>query len=300
MILELRNIKSFCKVAEFENFSKAAEALGYAQSTVTAQIQQLEQELGVPLFDRIGKRVVLSERGRHFLPYAAEMLRIEAEALEAVRESELPRGILRIGITETISDSFFPALLEEYLQRYPQVQVEIACGLAMELYAQLEKGSLDMIFLLDRPAYRPALETVFSLPIAVPFLAHATHPLANQENVSPERLAQETLILTEKNNNYRQTFDELAMEYGISFEKKQVLSNLSIIFYFLKKNLGVTFTPEYALPRNLEKEGLARFSVAGFDIRMDLQILYHRHRYISPAMRCFTEAARAFFAAESE
>lgn len=298
--MELRNIKSFLKVAEFENFSKAAEVLGYAQSTVTAQIQQLEQELCVPLFDRIGKRVVLSERGRQFLPYAAEMLRIEAEALEAVSESELPRGTLRIGITETISDSFFPALLEEYLRRYPQVQAEIACGLVMELYEKLEKGSLDMIFLLDRPAHRPALETIFSLPIAVPFLAHATHPLANRENVSPERLAQETLILTEKNNNYRQTFDELAMEYGISFEKKQVLSNLSIIFHFLKKNLGVTFTPEYALPSALEKERLARFTVAGFDIRMDLQILYHRHRYVSPAMRCFTETARAFFAAKSE
>ena len=68
--MELRNIKSFIKVAEFENFSKAAEVLGYAQSTITLQIQQLEQELGVNLFDRIGKRVLLSEKGRAFLSYA--------------------------------------------------------------------------------------------------------------------------------------------------------------------------------------------------------------------------------------
>lgn len=299
MILELRNIKSFLKVAEFENFSKAAEALGYAQSTITIQIQQLEQELGVPLFDRIGKRVVLSERGRHFRSYANEMLRIEAEALEAVSENDMPKGILRIGITETISDSFFPALLEEYLRKYPAVQIEIACGLVLDLYDKLEKGELDLIFLLDRQAYRPALQTVFSLPTAVPFLAHKTHPLANQENVSPERLAQETLILTEEKNNYRQTFDELAIVHGVAFEKIQVLSNLSIILYFLKKNLGVTFTPKYALPSNLAAEDLALFSVEGFEITLDLQILYHRQKYVSPAMRRFTETVEAFFADKS-
>ena len=77
--MELRNIKSFIKVAEFENFSKAAEVLGYAQSTITLQIQQLEQELGVNLFDRIGKRVLLSEKGRAFLSYANDMVQLEVK-----------------------------------------------------------------------------------------------------------------------------------------------------------------------------------------------------------------------------
>lgn len=85
--MELRNIKSFIKVAEFENFSKAAEVLGYAQSTITLQIQQLEQELGVNLFDRIGKRVLLSEKGRAFLSYANDMVQLEAEAIETVSEN---------------------------------------------------------------------------------------------------------------------------------------------------------------------------------------------------------------------
>lgn len=76
--MELRNIKSFIKVAEFENFSKAAEVLGYAQSTITLQIQQLEQELGVNLFDRIGKRVLLSEKGRCLSFLANDMVQLEA------------------------------------------------------------------------------------------------------------------------------------------------------------------------------------------------------------------------------
>ena len=206
--MELRNIKSFIKVAEFENFSKAAEVLGYAQSTITLQIQQLEQELGVNLFDRIGKRVLLSEKGRAFLSYANDMVQLEAEAIETVSENTTPTGTLRIGTIESIASSFLPLLLEEYLKKCPQVHLDIIIGVTLELYDQLEKGNLDIIFLADRPAYHPTLKTVFSRPVAVPFIASAEHPLANQKNVPPERLTEETILLTEKNNNYRQIFDE--------------------------------------------------------------------------------------------
>ena len=199
--MELRNIKSFIKVAEFENFSKAAEVLGYAQSTITLQIQQLEQELGVNLFDRIGKRVLLSEKGRAFLSYANDMVQLEAEAIETVSENTTPTGTLRIGTIESIASSFLPLLLEEYLKKCPQVHLDIIIGVTLELYDQLEKGNLDIIFLADRPAYHPTLKTVFSRPVAVPFIASAEHPLANQKNVPPERLTEETILLTEKNNN---------------------------------------------------------------------------------------------------
>lgn len=135
--MELRNIKSFIKVAEFENFSKAAEVLGYAQSTITLQIQQLEQELGVNLFDRIGKRVLLSEKGRAFLSYANDMVQLEAEAIETVSENTTPTGTLRIGTIESIASSFLPLLLEEYLKKCPQVHLDIIIGVTLELYDQL-------------------------------------------------------------------------------------------------------------------------------------------------------------------
>ena len=224
--MELRNIKSFIKVAEFENFSKAAEVLGYAQSTITLQIQQLEQELGVNLFDRIGKRVLLSEKGRAFLSYANDMVQLEAEAIETVSENTTPTGTLRIGTIESIASSFLPLLLEEYLKKCPQVHLDIIIGVTLELYDQLEKGNLDIIFLADRPAYHPTLKTVFSRPVAVPFIASAEHPLANQKNVPPERLTEETILLTEKNNNYRQIFDELAILHGASFHHTQEISKI--------------------------------------------------------------------------
>ena len=298
--MELRNIKSFIKVAEFENFSKAAEVLGYAQSTITLQIQQLEQELGVNLFDRIGKRVLLSEKGRAFLSYANEMMKLEAEAIETVSENDTPTGTLRVGTIESIATSFLPALLEEYLKKCPHVHLDIVIGVTLELYDQLEKGNLDIVFLADRPVYRPALKTVYSRPISVPFIASATHPLANQRNVSPERLTQETILLTEKNNNYRQMFDELAIEHNVAFPHTQEISSIAIILHFLQKKIGVTFLPDYATLPILQENNLALFTVAGFDIRMYLLILFHKQKWVTPAMKYFTETAEEFFSPSVE
>ena len=95
--MEIRNILTFLKVAGTQNFSKAAEQLGYSQSAVTIQIQQLEKELGTQLFERIGKRVYLTEKGQEFIGYASEIMRVTNEALTFAGEEHTTRGTLKIG-----------------------------------------------------------------------------------------------------------------------------------------------------------------------------------------------------------
>lgn len=292
--MELRNIKSFIKVAEFENFSKAAEVLGYAQSTVTTQIQQLEEELGVDLFDRIGKKISLSDKGRSFLLYANQIAKLESESIETISQTCVPRGILRIGILESIASSFFPLLLEEYLKTYPEVSVEVSVGTTLELFPQLEKGLLDLIFLLDRPVFRPALQVVYTKPSTVPFFASIKHPLARAENVPAKRLEQEILFLTEKNTNYRQVFDELSMKNNIFVPKIQEIAHSTCILHFVENNFGVSLLPDYRLHAALKEKKIALFTVEGYDIRIDLQILYHRQRFVSLAMQRFTETVEKF------
>lgn len=181
------------------------------------------------------------------------------------------------------------------MKKCPQVHLDIIIGVTLELYDQLEKGNLDIIFLADRPAYHPTLKTVFSRPVAVPFIASAEHPLANQKNVPPERLTEETILLTEKNNNYRQIFDELAIQHGASFHHTQEISSFAIILHFLQKKMGISFLPKYATLPILQEKNLALFTVAGFDIKMDLLIFYHRQKWVTPAMKYFTETAEEFF-----
>ena len=179
------------------------------------------------------------------------------------------------------------------MKKCPQVHLDIIIGVTLELYDQLEKGNLDIIFLADRPAYHPTLKTVFSRPVAVPFIASAEHPLANQKNVPPERLTEETILLTEKNNNYRQIFDELAIQHGASFHHTQEISALPSFCISCKKRWASPSCPNMQ-PCYLQ-EKISLFTVAGFDIKMDLLIFYHRQKWVTPAMKYFTETAEEFF-----
>lgn len=123
--MEFRNINTFLKVASTQNFSKAAEQLGYSQSAVTVQIRQLEKELGTPLFERIGKRVSLTERGEEFTAYANEIMRVTNQAkLFAKNKKELD-GVLRIGGVESVCTALLPDLLIAFHEQYPKVNIVI-------------------------------------------------------------------------------------------------------------------------------------------------------------------------------
>ena len=124
--MELREIAAFIQVAQLKSFSKAAKQLGYSQAAVTIQIKQLEQELNVHLFDRIGKQTTLTHQGSVFYEYAASIIRDMAQAKDAVSHPQKLTGRLCIGTIESICASIFPNLLTEYHKRHPEVNISIS------------------------------------------------------------------------------------------------------------------------------------------------------------------------------
>ena len=123
--MENRNVATFIKVVEMNNFTRAAESLGYSQAAVTAQIKQLEHELGAPLFDRIGKRINLTRAGEAFLPYAFRLLKAEDEAIACIREQGDLSGTLRIGTTSSLSIGALPQAAIDFIKEHPNVNIVI-------------------------------------------------------------------------------------------------------------------------------------------------------------------------------
>ena len=123
--MELREIAAFLQVAQLKSFSKAARALGYSQAAVTIQIKQLEQELGIHLFDRIGKQTILTHQGMVFYDHAAAVMREISCARAAVTESQELTGALTIGTIESICASIFPDLMEAFHKAHPKVKVSM-------------------------------------------------------------------------------------------------------------------------------------------------------------------------------
>ncbi|MCM3273563.1 LysR family transcriptional regulator [Paenibacillus elgii] len=144
--MELTDLKMFAVIAEEGSISRAAERLGYVQSNVTARIRKLESELGVPLFHRHPKGVVLTEKGSAFRDYALTILNLSEEAVRAVRETDYPSGPLAIGVVETVNCRNLMKALADFQTRYPGVSLSIMTGTSADLLAKLLNHQLDGTF----------------------------------------------------------------------------------------------------------------------------------------------------------
>lgn len=153
-VMEIRNIKTFVRLAEIQNFSKVAQQTGYSQSAITIQIKQLEEELGAKLFERIGKRVKLTEAGQRLIPHTLEILNSVKKAEAAVHETGTCSGKLRIGTCESYLISVLPPIIEEFSDRFPGAQISTHTASVSDLFDMLRQNDVDILYFLDEKFYR--------------------------------------------------------------------------------------------------------------------------------------------------
>lgn len=146
--MEMRHVKTFCAIVKHGGFSKAALALGYAQSTVTGHIKALENDLHIPLFDRLGKKVLLTKAGHQFHPYALELLAIYEKAQEIPQNNDYLEGTLSITSNESLAVYRLPQLLRTYKQQNPKVNIVLETTTNEHALKKLHEGETDVIFLI--------------------------------------------------------------------------------------------------------------------------------------------------------
>jgi len=195
--MELRQLKSFITIAKLESFSKAAQELGYAQSSITTQIQLLEQELNVKLFERLGHNIKLTPEGKKLLPLAEQMLKLSNDAKNIAASSNKPRGPLVIGAVESLCTTRLPKLLREYHSRYPDVEILIKFGAKAAFLRSLKENTIDIAFFVDQRITDSDFVKVLEIPEPMALLCSPGYTFAARENVYPEDLSGEPLILTE-------------------------------------------------------------------------------------------------------
>lgn len=288
--MEIKNIRTFVKVAEFGNFTKAAQELGYAQSTVTMQIQQLESELHVNLFDRNGKRIHLSASGKEFLQYAYQIIKYESMAVEHFSLSGEPEGELNIGIMETICASGFVSLFQNFCRHYPKVSLNLQIVTTHQALDSLEKGKFDLIFLLDNKISRPDMVTVREYPADISFFCASGHPLASRKDIPLELLVQEPFILTEKGCNYRQVFESEIAARGLTLSCITEIGYTPYIIQAVSHRLGIGLLPAMTLTEALRDGSISLLLVHNYQIRMSIQVVYSNRRRISLPLHAFLDS----------
>lgn len=283
--MDIRNIYTFVRAVELGSFTKAAEELNYVQSTVTMQIQQLEKELGYPLFDRIGNKISVTGLGTEFLSYAYEILHTVEKAEMLGKNPEDIPGVLRLGVSESILVGIMMELLPAYKEQYKNLDLRIKTGHTTELLEQLKQNQLDMLYLSANRNTDPDLRCHYIHKEYMSFMSGVNHPLAGRQKIPFEELQQHNLLVTEREGICYGRLKELSAGYQVKLNETVEIDNISVIAELVAKGMGIAFLPEYAMQKRMEEGSLVKLDVDIPEQVYYSQVLCHKSRWISPFLR---------------
>ena len=290
--MEFRQLQTFVTITHAESFSRAAELLGYSQSAVTVQIRLLEEELQVRLFDRMGKKTVLTAQGRQLLEYANRIIQEMNQAKSAiVQDTELSEP-LHVGTLESLCFSKLPPLLGYFRSNYPKVPVKVTTATPKELIAMMEKNQLDLIYFLDRPRYNNNWNKELEVREPIVFVTSPESPLASRKGLRLAEILDEPFFLTEKNENYRRELDQYLESRDRVITPFLEASNTEFIIQMIRRNRGVSFLPYFAVQESVRAGQLAVLDVTDFGVAMYRQIFYHKNKWMTREMREFIRLAK--------
>jgi DNA-binding transcriptional LysR family regulator len=290
--MEVRQLQIFRALAEELNFTRTAEKVHTVQSNVTAQIKALEEELGSPLFDRLGRRVTLTDAGRNFLPFAEQALAAMEQGQRAVQTGAEPSGPLKVGIPESILTYRLPQVLRIYHRRFPHVELNFRPQWDDVLPVMLETGKLDMAVCMIDASPNPAIKSIRLRAERIFLLAHTSHPLAGQRTVKPADLAGQTLLLTEGGCGYRLKLDRVMAMQNIRPGNVTEFSSVEAIKQCVAAGMGLGLLPAIVVARELRQHQLKALHWAGPSLDIATHILWHKDKWVSPAMAAFMELVR--------
>ena len=290
--MDITNIETFLHVAELENFTKAAEELSYAQSTVTTQIQQLERELGFPLFDRVGKHVSLTQLGEKFRAHADDILHIWFQACMLGRKEEEMSGTLYVGALESLLFSALPDVQERFRSRYRNVEVQIRMGQATELAALLKQNRLDLIYISGNLSTEPGLSRRYARRERLVFFAAPNHPLASRKRIPLSEVLEYNIIATEHSGFCYTRLNELASAQRLLLKHCLLVDSTVAVAELVNRGMGLSFLPEYSITKHLQEGHLVKLDIDVPPQSYFSQILYHKDKWIAPFVDGFVDIVR--------
>ena len=281
--METQNLSAFIHVAQLQSFSLAAEHLHLTQPAVSKRVAALEEQLGKKLFDRIGRTVTLTEAGNVLLPHA---LKIMQEVKETRREladmSGEVAGVLQLATSHHIGLHRLPKVLHNYVQQYPQVDMQLRFIDSEKAYEEIIQGNIELAA-ITLPSAVPATisaRTIWPDPLA--FVVSPRHPLAKLKSVTLERLLQHPAILPDLSTHTTQIVRKLFDDHELDLSIGMTTNFLESIKMMITIELGWS-----VLPRTMVDKQLVPLRIPSVSLSRNLGVVYHRERSLSNAATAF-------------
>jgi DNA-binding transcriptional LysR family regulator len=294
--MEIRQLRAFLAIAEAKTFTAGARRVNVTQAAISMQIRQLEDEVGLPLFTRTPRRVIMTEAGEYLLERARRIMREHDSALAEIAEvAGAEHGRLRIGSASAMfATKQLPAILQKLKEKFPNAEISVTSGTSQTLVEKIMHGEVDIAFIsLPVEGSHVTIDPLFSDEIVA--IAHPDHPLASEKFISAATLAGESLILGEKGGNTRRMIDDFFDAANVRPNIVMELSRQEAINQMVENNMGVGIAGAKTVAEEIRGGRLISWLIEGAEIKWDLGLARLRGGYYSPISKEFVRFCRESF-----
>jgi len=291
MALSFRQLQIFCAVARTGSTTAAAESISLSQSATSAALNELESQLSTRLFDRVGKRLQLSEVGRRFLPQAQRLLDGMAQLEQQFVATATPQASLTVTASSTIGNYVLPRLLASFEQLQPAVRVNANIGNTGSAVGEVASFAAD-IGLIEGPCHEPGLLVEPWLEDSLIVVAAPGHPLAAQPQVSREALRRARWLLREPGSGTREQVGQALLRHLHYLEDSRDLGSSEAIKHSVAAGLGISCLSRWVVAEQLACGALVELRSSLPPLRRRFYMLRQRDKFLSPGLECFWRHCR--------
>ena len=287
--MQLRNLITFIHVAELGSFTKAAEQLGYSQSTISFQIKQLEEELDCLLFERINHTITLTQRGHELIYYAHQIRALTDEFKERPdRESHIS-GHIHIVTPDSICEEMVNARYFDFHSKYPAISIRFSTADTAAMFDMLDRNEADLIITLDCHSYHKDYIIAKEEQLPIHFVTNSNSKFAGRSNLSIRDIANEPFVLTEYGQGYRRAFDSELAKRSIDITPVLEIGRTDMITAVLAKSNMISFLPDFVTKPLVDAGVLCYLDVSDMNIEIWKQLIYHKNKWISKSLKALID-----------
>lgn len=279
-------LRTFCEVATCGSFTQAAETLGYGQPSVTMQMQKLEEQYGAVLFERYGRRMQLTQAGEVLLPYARQILELQAEAKARISAQDM--GTMTIGTIETLATFYLPPLLQTFRRAHPGITIALQAGNEGPIVQAVKEGQADLGLILDVASSDPELESLLLRKEEFAIVTLPESPYGHLPAINVQELTNAHFILTEEGCTYRNLLVQALRQASIPHQVVCAFGSIEAIKQCVMHGLGIAFLPRVTVEEEVAQGKLQAIHFS-HPSNLHTQAIYLKRKWKSHAFQHLLE-----------
>lgn len=288
--MTLRHIKIFVAVCETGSATAAGEKLFIAQPSISLAISELEDYYGVKLFDRLSKRLYITEAGKHFLEYASHIVKIFEEMETEIRNFDT-QGIIRIGASITIGNYLLPKYVEKFKRLHPNMEVQAIIANSDTIEENLMKNNIDLA-LIEGIIHSPYLKSIHFKEDELVLICGLSHPLAVRDEIELEDIKNEDLLLREKGSAGREICDGLFATNGIEINILWESTSTQAIVRAVISGLGLSILPYLLVKDSIERGEVKVIKIKDVSLKRSFSIIYNKNKFLTNSAKDFMDICK--------